>query len=110
MFALEINSKYPTYIFSNTDEMHFPYLMKNYDFLKQFSDRLMLSYELKALKPDPQIYIDALKLYNLNPAECLFIDDKAENIEAAISYGMQGIVHKDYQTTKKQMINMGLEL
>ncbi len=55
---LDVNDKYPTYILSNTDEMHFPYVMKHYDFLKHFKDRLMLSYELKSLKPDPKIYIE----------------------------------------------------
>lgn len=107
-FVLEVNNKYPVYIFSNTDEMHFPFLLEHYSFLKNFDKGLMLSYEIKALKPNRIAYERALGLFNLIPQECLFIDDKEENILAAREYGMQGIVHKDLVSTRSKMQELGL--
>lgn len=45
-------------------------------------------------KPDERAYIYLLEKYNLDPVHCIFIDDKQENIDAARSVGMEGIVCK----------------
>lgn len=45
-------------------------------------------------KPDERAYTYLLAKYNLDPATCIFIDDKEENIDAARSVGMEGIVCK----------------
>ena len=39
----------------------------------------------------------------MNPKECLFLDDKTENIEAAKKFGMEGIVFKDLQEVKEKL-------
>ena len=38
-----------------------------------------------------QIYQTLIDVYNLNPAESVFIDDLQRNVEGAQSVGMQGI-------------------
>ena len=40
-------------------------------------------------KPDSRIYQILLTRYSLNPAECLFLDDREENLRAAALQGMQ---------------------
>ena len=37
----------------------------------------------KLIKPNKEIYILAIKRFNLNPIETVFIDDKIENIKHA---------------------------
>ena len=44
--------------------------------------------------------------YNLNPEECVFIDDRLENIEGGRKLGMEGIVFTDYETGKKKLERM----
>ncbi|MBN1326388.1 MAG: HAD-IA family hydrolase [Candidatus Cloacimonetes bacterium] len=97
--ARKISEKYPVYIFSNTDEIHFPYIWENYPSLHFFRDNLMLSYQLGAVKPHPEAYIKALQKYDLKPEKCLFIDDHPLNIKAALNLNMKGIIHDNYEDT-----------
>lgn len=101
--ARSINQKYPTFLFSNTDEIHFPYIWQKFSSLHFFQDRLMLSYELGEVKPDLDSYKKALEKFGLNAKNTVFIDDRPKNIEAAKKFGMQGIVHKDFNSTKEQL-------
>lgn len=41
-------------------------------------------------KPEPQFYQILFDRYNLNPAECVFFDDRERNIEAGEQLGMSG--------------------
>ncbi|MGX8690338.1 MAG: HAD-IA family hydrolase, partial [Bacteroidaceae bacterium] len=39
------------------------------------------------------IYQQLLTRYDLKPEECVFIDDRKDNVDAAIALGMSGIVY-----------------
>ena len=56
-------------------------------FFRRFRD-IVVSGEEKLLKPDPAIYYRALDRFGLKPAEALFIDDRAINVEGARAVGM----------------------
>jgi FMN hydrolase / 5-amino-6-(5-phospho-D-ribitylamino)uracil phosphatase len=43
-------------------------------------------------KPDPAAYLHALKTLGVAPAECVFVDDRRRNVEAAIAVGMRGVL------------------
>ena len=60
----------------------------------------IFSYEAKLLKPDPVFYEMLLKTYRLVAEECIFIDDRAENVRAAEGCGMQGILFRDYESAR----------
>ena len=57
-------------------------MKEDYPFLNKF-DGLLLSGEVKLIKPEIAIYELAISRFNLNPEETVFVDDKKENIEAA---------------------------
>ncbi len=101
--AKEISKKYNVYILSNTDEIHFPYIWKNYPSLHFFKNNLMLSYELDSVKPEEDIYKNALKRFDLNPQECVMIDDRPVNALAAEKMGMRGITHRTCEETKEKL-------
>ena len=61
----------------------------NLDFFKYF-DGVFVSSEYGVVKPERQIYRIFLDKYRLNAQDCLFIDDKEQNVEAAIFSGMDG--------------------
>ncbi len=50
----------------------------------------VVSCEEHIIKPNPAIYKTLTQRYGLNPAETLFIDDRKENVEAAVAEGWQG--------------------
>ena len=56
-------------------------------------DNYVVSSSVHLAKPEPAIYQLLLSKYNLNSCECIFIDDRKDNVDAAISLGMSGIVY-----------------
>ena len=62
--------------------------------LTQF-DGGVASCEVQVNKPDPRIYKALLKKYQLKASECIFIDDRLENVQAAFALGFAGIQMKD---------------
>ena len=69
----------------------FPVALKRFKFLKLFSG-IVVSGEIQMLKPFPEIYNHTLKKYDLNPSECIFIDDRPVNILGAKKCGIDGII------------------
>lgn len=63
-------------------------------------DGLLVSAKEKCLKPSPEIYSRLFKKFDLNPEECLFIDDLQENIDGAKWCGMDGYCFVDGDVEK----------
>jgi len=78
------DKNYDCYVLSNWSAETFAGMIDDYTFLKLF-DGLLISGEDKLMKPDSAIYELAKNRFNLNPEETVFIDDKQENIEAALA-------------------------
>ena len=57
----------------------------------QMFDGVVISSRIQMVKPERQIYERLLNLYQLEPAETVFIDDTQENLVAASSLGIQTI-------------------
>ena len=104
--ARKISEKYNVFILSNTDEIHFPYIWKNFPELHFFEKNLMLSYELNSVKPEKEIFINAIEKFTLIPSECVFIDDRPVNVNVAEKLGMKGIVHQSFLSTKEKLVKI----
>ncbi len=61
----------------------------------QLLDGRLISSEEHLVKPEQAIYERICSKFNLKAEECVFADDKIENVEAAKAYGMQGIWFKE---------------
>ena len=59
----------------------------------------VFSFEVKAVKPEPEIYRCLCDKYGLKPEECLFTDDVPANVKGAQVCGFQGIVFEGYEKT-----------
>ena len=64
------------------------------DFLNRF-DGGMVSYEVGFMKPSEDIYRLFLDKFNLKAEDCIFIDDKKENIDGAEAVGINTIWFND---------------
>ena len=53
-------------------------------------DGEVVSCEEHVVKPEPEIFRLLLDRYSLDPAECIFIDDRVDNIEASEREGICG--------------------
>lgn len=85
-------------ILSNTNELHVAWLRQHVPEVWQMDDAV-LSNEVGLVKPDPAIYRLALKRLGATAVSTLFIDDLPENVEAAQSLGISGIVQRNWATT-----------
>jgi putative hydrolase of the HAD superfamily len=85
-----LKGKYRLGLLSNTNEWHFERHIRNVPVFPLF-DAVTLSYEVRALKPSPEIYRDALRKLSLPPEACVFIDDIREYAEGASALGIRGI-------------------
>ena len=54
-------------------------------------DYVCFSAEVQLAKPDAAIFHACLEVVHSRPEECLFIDDRAENVEAARALGMHAL-------------------
>lgn len=82
-------SNYPKDVFAlHTECGHFPFL--------DMVDGKVVSGFVRMVKPNVDIYEYLLSEYGLNAGECVFIDDREDNVEAARALGMKGIVFHGY--------------
>lgn len=98
---------YRLYILSNYGEWTYEHTQEALSFLKDV-DGALFSFQVKQIKPEPEIYQSLLKKYDLVPEECLFMDDRAENIEAACAQGMEGLVFTTYEDVQEKLKEYGV--
>lgn len=106
---LQLKRMYPIYLLSNFQAVPYSKLREIHPFLYQ-ADGAIISAHHQLMKPEPAIYTKLIQKYQLIPEETVFIDDLTENINAAIHCGMKGIVFKSPESTKDQLIDMGITL
>ena len=68
---------------------------------------LVWSYQLRMAKPDPAIYRYTLEELGTQPGETLFIDDRKENVNAAVALGMKGIVFTTVDRLRAELVAGG---
>lgn len=96
-----------TGILSNIGDAMTDGLLRKFNWLAAF-DHQVWSYSLFLAKPEPAIYAAAAEGLKTLPAEILFIDDKLENIDAALAFGMQAIQYSDHPAFIREMQGRGL--
>jgi 2-haloacid dehalogenase len=102
------NSGYPLAALSNWSAEKFQLIRKNYRFLEWF-ETIIISGEVKLVKPDPRIYLLLLERIQRPAEECIFIDDSASNIQAAQEFGIQTIHFQSPGQLKTELHQMGIQ-
>ena len=85
-----IGERYRLLVLSNTNAIHFAMVRQSYPMLRHFDD-LVLSYEVKAMKPSPAIYREAIARAECRPEECFYTDDIPAYVEAARREGIDAV-------------------
>lgn len=68
-----------------------------------FFDHCFFSNEIKMMKPDKDIFEYFLRKTGLDAKDCVFTDDRQENIDAAESLGFHTILYKDNEQLKEEL-------
>lgn len=78
----------PLYVLSNFSAETFPIARQRFGFFDYFTG-LLISGAEGMKKPDPKIYELVVERFGLSPAHTFFIDDRADNAQAAVDAGWQ---------------------
>lgn len=92
---------YGVYLLSNIGEESHSYLKEQYEFF-DLADGMVLSYQERCIKPERRIFECLLERYDLQAKDCVFFDDRKQNIEVAKAVGMRGIVFCSLEQAKKE--------
>lgn len=96
------NRGYRLYVLSNYGKDLLTRTRDKMPFLP-YMDGVVFSHECHLMKPEWEIYKYLCDSYSLLPSECVFIDDNAENIEAARKFGIHGICFTGYKDAKSRL-------
>lgn len=103
----KLKQNYTLVLLSNTNSIHRQYGWDHYEFLKYF-DKLILSYEVGAYKPEPAIYKAVTNFTQKPNDEHIFIDDVQEYVEGAHSQGWDGIQFVGYESLTAELRGRGI--
>ncbi|GAB3287600.1 HAD family hydrolase [Parasphingorhabdus pacifica] len=79
------------------------------DWTRPFA-QLVFSGDLRVVKPDEQIYRELLSRIAADPAECVFFDDRPENVTAAVRAGMHSHVWRGADEARTALRDHGLDV
>jgi len=106
-FLQALKTRYRLMLLSNTNEIHFDFVIQHYTILRLIEDRL-LSYRAGCMKPEPRIFELAIKNAGVPPESIFFTDDRPENIRAAQHAGMQAVQFQSERQLKQHMLDLGM--
>jgi putative hydrolase of the HAD superfamily len=76
------------YVLSNMSHATWDYLKPRHDFWRRFQG-IVISAQVRLVKPDPAIYRHLLEQWRLDAGETVFLDDRPENVAGARAVGLQ---------------------
>lgn len=85
-------------------------VMERYSRIFELLDGQVISSEEHIIKPDPAIYQRLFERFHLKPEECIFTDDKPENILGSKAVGMSGIVFENARQYEQALSKLGINL
>jgi len=84
-----------------------PFFARERAFFSRFRD-IVVSGEVRLLKPDPAIYYLALDRFRLRPDEALLVDDRQINVAGALAVGMKAHLFTDAADLRLRLEAEGL--
>lgn len=104
-----LKGSYRLALLSNINELHFNYLKANFPVFDLFH-HILLSFEMKSIKPAPLIYKQALDILGVLPEEVFYTDDRPEFVQAARLLGIQGFIFRGAGRLKKDLLDAGVQV
>jgi len=83
--------RYRTVLLSNTDVIRWTHIKTKFPEVLMF-DAYILSFDVGAMKPEIEIYLEAIRAAKAAPERTVFIDDMPANVAGAERAGMNGVV------------------
>jgi 2-haloacid dehalogenase len=97
----------PLYALTNFSAETYPPTFARFEFLQWFRG-IVVSGEVKALKPDARIFHTLIERHAIEPQRAVFIDDVPANAAAATALGIHGIRFTTPEALRTELIRLGL--
>lgn len=97
----------PVYAITNWSAETYPIALERFDFLRWFRG-VLVSGEVKLLKPDPRIFRMLFERFNIDPAQAVYVDDIQRNVYGAAELGMYAIHFTSAADLRRELENLGL--
>jgi HAD superfamily hydrolase (TIGR01509 family) len=94
-------------LLSNTNAIHFEMLERTYPLLRHFHE-FILSHRVRALKPSPAIYREAIARAGCAPDEIFFTDDIADYVAAAKREGIDAVQFESSEQIERELRARGV--
>lgn len=95
-------NKYQVLYLSNFSQKAFDDCRAALDFM-EYTDGGIMSYRVREIKPDNAIYQILIKQFELKPEECVFLDDRQENLDGAKANGIHTIRFYNYEQAYNEL-------
>jgi 2-haloacid dehalogenase len=73
-----------------------------------YFEGIVVSGEHGMAKPDPALFKVLFELHRVDPARAVYVDDRADNVEAAEALGLTGLVFTDPEVLRTDLVRLGL--
>jgi 2-haloacid dehalogenase len=100
-------ARVPLFAITNFSHEFWPPFRAEWPVFDHFTD-IVVSGEERLTKPDAAIYQLALRRFGLGPGQAVFIDDRADNVEAAVANGFVGHLFTGHAPQAAELARMGL--
>ncbi|MBS1855413.1 MAG: HAD family phosphatase [Acidobacteria bacterium] len=101
--------RYRLVLVSNTNALHFAMIREWYPNLLRHFHALVLSYEVRAMKPRAEIFEAAVRAAGCAAGECFYTDDIAQYVEAARARGIDAVVFEGREQIERDLRARGIE-
>lgn len=98
------------YLFANAPEELYETAHKKFPAIIQLFDGIVISSQAKIVKPDIAIFNHLISTHNLNPANCILIDDLEDSAVTARTLGMQAIVFDKMSHVTSKLKKCGVKI
>ncbi len=101
---------YSLILFANAPNELFEPLQKKYPDIINLFDGVIISSQVKRIKPEQSMFHHLFTTHNLNPLDCIIIDDLEATVKAAEKLGMNGIVYDKIANVTKKLRKVGVKI
>jgi len=98
----------PLGILSNTNVLHWEFVLQNHRWMDELFSVHALSYRLGLMKPDSRIYRRAAELADSVGEPIFFVDDREENVSAAVEAGWDAVRFRSRRQLEDDLRQRGL--
>lgn len=105
-----LKGRYPLYLISNINILHFEYLLSEYQDVFSLFDRLILSFRVRSVKPEPAIYQALKDACGAAFEDIVYIDDRQDLIDKAKDFNLQCLQFTGFDRLIKDLKSLGIRV